>query len=202
MRCPVASAGRVKISRSGVGGISMIPNCKELLLELLTKNDLMKGPGLLVICSLCVFSYCTFKLWEMKRSLLFKPDTATEIHDSTELENQKYVTMQGLERIKMYYIKPIQKRKKGRKKQPDIAATIFVKCLVLLGLHWSFAEYYDWTSLESAGWWWWAQKAGWREMARWLRRPRRGRHLYHCHHHHHCRHDYRFHHKQGWEYCV
>ena len=74
----------------------------------------------------------------MKRSLLFKPDIATEIHDSSELENQKYVivTMQGLERIKMYYIKPIQKRKKGRKKQPDIAATIiFVKCLVLLGLH-------------------------------------------------------------------
>ena len=71
----------------------------------------------------------------MNRSLLFKPDTATEIHDSTELENQKYVTMQELERIKMYYIKPIQKRKKGRKKQPDIAATIFVKCLVLLGLH-------------------------------------------------------------------
>ena len=71
----------------------------------------------------------------MNRVLLFKPDTATEIHDSTELENQKYVTMQELERIKMYYIKPIQKRKKGRKKQPDIAATIFVKCLVLLGLH-------------------------------------------------------------------
>ena len=55
MRCPVASAGRVKISRSGVGGISMKPNCKELLLELLTKIDLMKGPACCWYFVRCVY---------------------------------------------------------------------------------------------------------------------------------------------------